>query len=86
MKLLMLFAALLVSVPAATAATIEPIGFAVTYCSLRDRGFGHNDAMEKSVVQNIDVNKPAIKLASGVDLDVRLGYLGARELCPQHLQ
>ena len=79
----MLAAAILTAVPA-TAAVVDPVGYAVTYCNLRQRGLTYQDAMERSINLNIDFSKEATTLPDGIDLDVRLGTLGVKELCPQY--
>ena len=80
----MLFAAVFAAVPA-SAAVVDPVGYAVTYCNLRSRGYGNQDAIQRSINQHIDFSKDATVLSDGTDLDIRLGYHGVKELCPQYL-
>ena len=80
-----LTASLLAVVPSATAlaAVVDPVDYAVKYCELRAAGVKRNDAVQRAVMTNIDYSREATVLPDGVDLDVRLGYYGVKELCPE---
>jgi len=83
-NLLMIVPALLMAAPM-QAAVVNPLGYAETYCQLRGRGVNNQDAIQRAVNLNIDFSKEPTVLPDGTDLDIRMGALGARELCPQYL-
>ena len=83
-NLLMIVPALLMAAPM-QAAVVDPVGYSVTYCQLRGSGTSNQRAIESAINQNIDFTKEATVLPDGIDLDIRLGTLGVKELCPQYL-
>ena len=76
---------LLAVAPSATAiaAVVDPVEYTVDYCRLRAEGQTQEQAVRFAVMSNIDHSKEATVLPDGADLDIRLGYHGIMELCPE---
>ena len=78
-------ATLLVAVQSVTAhaAVVDPVAYTVDYCRLRAEGKTQQQAVRFAVMSNIDHSREATMLPDGADLDIRLGYHGIMELCPE---
>ena len=86
MKLLVVTAAALLaaaSFASVSAAVVDPVGYAETYCRLRRSGRTVQDSIRVAVNSNIDHSRTAVQV-DGRDLDVRLSEAGASLLCPDY--
>ena len=85
MKTLLIATAALLSVGAANAGVIDPVGFANDYCKSRESGATARVATEAAMTRNYNAQLRAIKLDDGTDLDVVLSTEGISLLCPNYL-